>query len=584
MIRVVSYCRVSSEEQAKKDLSIPAQRKAILKYIQDNPDLKLIAEFQDAGVSAYSPAIKRLGFSAMIARAKNKEFDLILVHKLDRFSRQQYEAVVFKSLLRKLGIKIISVTEHFDPDTIEGFLYEGMIQIINQFFSMNLSIETKKGMREASSRGYATGGGTPYGYMRKKIMDNGGRERIVFAPGKPEYIEIAKKIFNAYANTDMGIGAIASMLNRDNIPSPKGSNWVKTSIHNILKNPIYKGTLLWNRRSTIRIEGERIRKDNPPEEWIVIEDAVTPLIEKELFDRCQVKLSKDTFFKKHKETKPRKPHNYILTGMIICGQCGSPYIGKRHIVRGETRYTYICSKYSRGGPAACKHFTISRDWIEKLIVSIIKKYICESAQVDELQKMFEENIETIKKKFFQNRENIIQRRKRIDFEIDKTMEYVRNGGDNKIAIPAIDKLQKEKEKLELESGRLDDDAYYMNQFRANINNLREIISRIDEIFESKPPEERRELIGCFVDKIEVVNHEKLVINLKVQLEEDASMKWFEEYLKSQLGYVGKISIHGKFATVYPAPCTLPLRTLAEKRIEIAIPAYKELVNYSFQYS
>jgi len=173
---VVSYAMVSSEEQALKDMSIPAQQKAIRKYVNSDPEFNLLVEFKDEGISAYAPADKRPGLCEMINFCKAKDIRYVLVHKLDCFSRNREESIIFKLLLKKHGVQVKSITENHDPETPSGFLYEGMIEVINQFYSMNLATETIKGMAENASRGYKNGGTTPYAYCFKKITDTAGRQ------------------------------------------------------------------------------------------------------------------------------------------------------------------------------------------------------------------------------------------------------------------------------------------------------------------------------------------------------------------------------------------------------------------------
>ena len=144
MPNVVTYYRVSSDEQALKDISIPAQRKAIHRWVDEREDHVLVSEFVDQGESAYAPADRRPGFCDMIRYCKKNEVDAILVHKLDRFSRNREESIIFKSLLRRAGVTVKSITENYDPETPQGFLYEGMIEVINQFYSMNLATENAK--------------------------------------------------------------------------------------------------------------------------------------------------------------------------------------------------------------------------------------------------------------------------------------------------------------------------------------------------------------------------------------------------------------------------------------------------------
>jgi hypothetical protein len=104
MPNVVTYSRVSSDEQALKDLSISAQRKALARWIDERDEIELADQFVDEGESAYAPADKRPGFCRMIAHCRRHPVDFILVHKLDRFSRNREESILFKSLLRKHGV------------------------------------------------------------------------------------------------------------------------------------------------------------------------------------------------------------------------------------------------------------------------------------------------------------------------------------------------------------------------------------------------------------------------------------------------------------------------------------------------
>jgi len=137
-LRIVAYARVSSKEQAEKELSIPAQLIAIRKYCQEK-GWKLIEEYLDEGKSAKTA--ERPAFQRMIALAKrpNKGFDAIVVHKFDRFSRSREDHVIYKALLKKHGVTVHSATEQTDPDTPHGFLLEGMLEVISEFYNMNLA-------------------------------------------------------------------------------------------------------------------------------------------------------------------------------------------------------------------------------------------------------------------------------------------------------------------------------------------------------------------------------------------------------------------------------------------------------------
>jgi len=166
-MNVVLYARVSSEKQAEKDLSIPAQLKALRKHALDR-GWNMVAEYVDEAESARSAS--RPAFQGMIAAAKKKErsFEAILVWKLSRFARNREDSILYKSLLRKRGITVISINEQID-DTAAGKLLEGMIEVIDEFYSTNLAQDTMRGMKENISRGFFNGGTTPFGYKKIRV-------------------------------------------------------------------------------------------------------------------------------------------------------------------------------------------------------------------------------------------------------------------------------------------------------------------------------------------------------------------------------------------------------------------------------
>jgi DNA invertase Pin-like site-specific DNA recombinase len=162
-IKAAVYARVSSKEQADRETSIPAQLEAIQSYCSQK-GWTIIEEFIDSGKSAKTD--DRPEFQRMIALAKKKDrdFTAIVVHKFDRFSRNRDDHIIYKSLLKKIGVTVYSVTEQTDPDTPHGFLLEGIMEVISEFYNMNLKEESVKGLKQNALQGYHNGGRPPYGY------------------------------------------------------------------------------------------------------------------------------------------------------------------------------------------------------------------------------------------------------------------------------------------------------------------------------------------------------------------------------------------------------------------------------------
>lgn len=275
-IKAVAYARVSSKEQAEKELSIPAQLEAIRDYCQQK-GYTLVHEYVDAGKSAKTD--ERPEFQRMIAAAKrqNRDFNAIIVYKFDRFSRNRDDHVIYKSLLKKIGVTVYSVTEQTDPETPHGFLLEGIMEVISEFYSMNLKAESMKGLTENAKRGFHNGGRAPYGY-RLSFTEVNGVKKTQYVLGPENEIEAVKRIFHLRAYEHLSAGNIANLLNQAGIPSYYGNKWLPGSIKTILTNEAYIGNLVWNMK-----DHSNGCKKKPESEWIRFEKAHPAIVSREVF-------------------------------------------------------------------------------------------------------------------------------------------------------------------------------------------------------------------------------------------------------------------------------------------------------------
>ncbi|WP_245647991.1 recombinase family protein [Paenibacillus borealis] len=220
-MKVVVYARVSSERQAEKELSIPAQLKAMQQYCQTK-GWTIVNEFIEKGKSAKTD--DRPEFQRMIAMAKrtNRSFEAILVHKFDRFSRNRDDHVLYKALLKQCGVKVISIVEQTEADSPQDMLLEGMLEVISEFFNANLAVEVRKGMTQNAKQGYNNGGTPPYAYRTEHIALGNQKTKAVWVLGPREEIDTVRFIFSQYAYEEMGYKRIASLLNESNVPTQKG--------------------------------------------------------------------------------------------------------------------------------------------------------------------------------------------------------------------------------------------------------------------------------------------------------------------------------------------------------------------------
>ena len=248
------YARVSSERQ-DVDLSVAAQLRALRDFAERNGYV-VAREFIDEAESGRTS--DRPQFRKMLDEASGADapFQEILVWKFSRFTRKREHAVAFKSMLRRRGIRVTSITEHAD-DTPTGKLMEAIIESVDEFYSENLAQEVRRGMREAASRGFWVSNNAPLGYKRIYVPD-GGKKRPKLELDPPAD-GVARRIFDM-ALKGLTVLDIAKQLNAEGIPTKTGKRWLKTTIHKMLANEAYAGTLVWGKTAKdgappVRVDG-----------------------------------------------------------------------------------------------------------------------------------------------------------------------------------------------------------------------------------------------------------------------------------------------------------------------------------------
>ena len=538
MPTVVTYCRVSSDEQALKDLSIPAQRKALSRWMDERNEIELAETFVDEGESAYAPADKRPGFCQMIAYCRKHPVELILVHKLDRFSRNREESILFKSFLRKHGVTVKSITENYDPETPQGFLYEGMIEVINQFYSMNLATETMKGMRENAECGYHNGGMSPYGYRTERAPDASGREHTKLVLGPDNEVETVREIFRLAVEDNRGAKSICQILNRRGVPGPRSPNWSQSSVGNVLNNGVYVGDSVWNKRNT------KTGKRKTEDDWIVNEGTHEAIIDREVFTRRKEIASQRTF---NLRSSPRRAVKYLLARMIRCDHCEGLYVGRRQKKRqrntGEPYdlFRYRCNTYVTKGKSVCPSLGIHRDWIEDQVIERIRREICSPERIAALKELVSAKIEARRSRYGQDPRELDRRLADIDRRIQNYFRAIGDGLDAKTCKEHITRLEAERAEVHEEAELLRQDDYYRRALRMNITELERFANAFEDDFRELPMATQRRVLLHFIEEIRVVDHEVVQVKVKVPFDDGGVRHLTDEVLNPPDGGTSAMS-------------------------------------------
>ena len=187
MKTAVIYARYSCDQQTEQ--SIDGQLRVCEDYAQRNGIL-ILNTYIDRAMTGTND--NRPDFQRMIKDSNRKEWNYVLVYKLDRFSRNKYESTIHKRTLKNNGVKVLSAMENI-PDTPEGIILESLLEGMNQYYSAELSQKVSRGMRENRLKGLYQGGGVPYGYKvenQRLIIDDMQAETVRFM-----YSQYSKGVF-----------------------------------------------------------------------------------------------------------------------------------------------------------------------------------------------------------------------------------------------------------------------------------------------------------------------------------------------------------------------------------------------------
>ncbi len=372
LIPAALYARVSSDRQ-DVDLSVAAQLRALRDYAQRNGYL-VAREYVDEAESGR--IADRPQFSRMLDEASKPEapFKEILVWKFSRFTRKREHAVAFKSMLRRRGVRVVSITEQAD-DTPTGKLLEAIIESVDEFYSENLAQEVLRGMREAATRGFWMTTYAPYGYRRVYVQD--GPKKRPKLELNPPADAVVRRIFDMVLQ-GKSILDVTKTLNSEGIPTTNGRKWLKTTIHTMLDHEAYTGTLVW---------GAKAKDGAPP---VRVEDAHPAIVSKRDFQKARKLLAS----RAPKKMNPRRASSpYLLSGLVKCETCGKAMTAAE---AKSGRYTYyICHSLLKRGKGTCETPRLNARNFEKLIVSEIRENVLTESNIRDLVKLLDEEMDGV---------------------------------------------------------------------------------------------------------------------------------------------------------------------------------------------
>ena len=337
MPKVAFYTRISTDEDHQK-YSLDAQKDRLEAYCksQYGDEWSLFKAYRDTESGTH---MNRPGLEEMLYDALKKQFDTLLVFRVDRLSRKVRELALMVDELTKNGVTLKSITEPFDTANAAGKMMLQMLGVFAEFEHATIVERTKVGMEKKAKGGAWVGGVVPFGYL----LDP--EKGLVV---KEDEALLVRKMFKLYAFGREGSQAITLKLNEEGHRKRSGRRWNNYAILQILRNPIYVGKLRWREA--------------------IYEGKHEAIVSELLFEKAGSVLKE-----RSEETNGRRWHNgdeRLLAGVIKCAKCRAAMVGISTQHGGQKFPYYVCDR--RRKTHECGQDYVRADLLETAIMQDVK--------------------------------------------------------------------------------------------------------------------------------------------------------------------------------------------------------------------
>ena len=407
----VIYARFSSHGQQEQ--SIDGQIRDCLAFAE-RQGFTVVHHYIDRALSAKTD--DRPEFRRMIADAAKKQFQYVIVWKLDRFARNRFDSAINKATLKKYDVKVLSAMENI-ADNPEGALLEGILESMAEHYSASLSENVRRGQRESMLKGSHIGGVAPYGFKSVRVD---GKLKLVADEDKAPIVEY---VFGEYAK-GVSKKKIIDDLNARGVRNANGKPLGISFLQRALHNTKYIGKYMYN--------GE------------VVDGACDAIVSEDTFFAVQKQLEKV----KHAPAAKKARQDYLLQGKAFCGHCGARLVGDGGTGKlGKVYYYYACGK--RKKYHTCDKMNEKKDFLEWYVVEQTVEYVLTPERIDNIAAGI---VTEYEKEFNHKRIKKLERDiNKIDVEVETLIDILAKGEKKTSAriLNKIEVLETQKADIEL---------------------------------------------------------------------------------------------------------------------------------------
>ena len=473
--------RYSTDNQNPDSIEVQVDKCTQWCHEHNIPILGVFADEATSGMKDSRPQYEK-----MMEQLRLGVADTVVIYDQSRMFRKMTAWFAFRDALTAMGVSVVCVTQPMigkDLRDPTNFLTEGSMALFNQIWALQSRQKTIEKMRFMARNGQHTGGKPALGY---EVKDG----RLVIC--EPE-AAVVRRIFSEYA-AGKSYKQIIDGLNADGLKTKRGSTFGANSLHDLLHNEKYIGTLVYG-ASPYREDGTRNTHKKDGTNVIRMENAIPQIIDKELFETVQKKMQQN---KRQQGGRPVQKRDYPLKGKVYCADCKSAM--SVAISHGKYFY-YKCSGKKR--THQCQAKPISVDELEEIVADAVRKMLTDPINAKNLLTILREQTETIQSGAVTTLRNLIAERDQVKKKLENATDAVLNGLSSPTIIAKIQELEHQLAQIEVQ----------MRSLKASVDAT------------ALPEQRLREIITHCIENKDADNRALLSIVYRVEIGEDVINIW-----------------------------------------------------------
>jgi site-specific DNA recombinase len=513
-MRIATYTRISTDEEHQPH-SLGAQADRLAAYCASQEDWQIVYRFED---QITGTLYERPGLSQALAAARSGRFDLLLVYRVDRLARSVRTLAEILSELDRAGVGFRSATEPFDTTTAAGRMMVQMLGVFAEFERATIIDRVVAGMEKKARRGGWVPGIPPIGYQ---IGEDGFLE-----PSEPQG-SLVRRIFSLYIEKRLGTRALANLLNDQGERTQAGKLWSNASVQGVLQNPVYIGRIRW-RKETFEAPHE-------------------PLVDTETFEAAQALIGERSADRSKRRSNSS---DYLLSGKVRCGHCGSAMVGSAaHGSGGRYRY-YTCYKRHRYGKVrGCEAERIPADALEEQLLTLITRTLSDSGFLERAVERAAELADTERPRRLGELKALERTLKEREQVRERYLAAFERGTlSDRDCGARLRALGEEIAKLEARRSEFADQIAATPPAALDAGTLEELVSLLENGLPTNVPSERKHILGQLIESIEIRGRDWIKPTLRLPV------------VRIEDGEVGRAGIE---------PATLGLKVRSDERRRVA---------------